>query len=76
MNCQAIICNELTESGSLFCGYHRESGESLYCPEDMEKRFFEWLNNMPEGEVRNVMMLRFIPYWRNDRIILRGNCSV
>ena len=72
MNCEAILCNELTESGSLFCGSHRESGESLYCTKDMEERLHEHMKVYPEGDVRDLMMMRFIPYWRKERMTLRG----
>jgi len=71
MICHAILCTEFTESGKLFCGYHRESGESLYCPLWMELKFHEQMEVYPEGEVRDWMLMRFIPYFRKSRMLLR-----
>jgi len=41
-DCHALLCNELTQSGSLFCGYHGRECDMYVSPE-VDERFREMI---------------------------------
>ena len=69
-DCQALLCHEVTETNSLFCGYHRESGESLYAPDVSDEQFLNALSIsfLPDDDFKLWMILKFVVLYRRDRL--------